>query len=188
MGFSSDMEALKKGMKQLEIEYEQWFSGALKQPPWPTKKKVENIIRNYSRNPPQNLAEQAVFQMHQAKYTTYAEMWNRRVRLKEEGRLATGREERSKRVPAPSPITDGPSRQAAKGQKGKPGDEFRKVFDKYVAAKQEAGQSTSNLNYDSFRKVLSKQTKQLQSGGYKKVDFGVSMKGGKVSVVARPKK
>jgi len=185
VGFSSDMEALKKGMKQLEIEYEQWFSGALKQPPWPTKKKVENIIRNYSRSPPQNLAEQAVFQMHQAKYTTYSEMWNRRVRLKEEGRLATGREERSKRVPASSPAADGPSRQAATG---KAGEEFRTVFDRYVAAKEKAGQSTSNLNYDSFQKVLSKQAKQLQSGGYKKVDFGVSMKGGKVSVVARPKK
>ena len=43
MGFFEDMEALKRGMKQLETEYEQWFSGALKQPPWPTKKKVENI-------------------------------------------------------------------------------------------------------------------------------------------------
>lgn len=185
MGFFEDMEALKRGMKQLETEYEQWFAGALRQPPWATKKKVEDIIRNYSRTPPQNLAEQSVFQMHQAKFTTYNEMWNRRMRLQEEGRLLTGREERSKRVPAPSPITGGPSRQATKE---KAGDEFRKIFDKYVAAKQEVGQSTRNLNYDSFRKVLSKQAKQLRSGGYKKVDFGVSMKGGKVSVVARPKK
>ncbi len=123
--------------------------------------------------------------MHQAKFTTYSEVWNRRVRLKEEGRLPTGREERSKRAPAPSPIAGGPPRKAAMGKKG---DEFRKIFDKYVAAKEKAGQSTTNLNYDSFRKVLSKQAKQLQSGGYKKVDFGVSMKGGKVSVVARPKK
>jgi hypothetical protein len=185
VGFFEDMEALKRGMKQLETEYEQWFAGALRQPPWATKKKVEGIIRNYSRTPPQNLAEQAVFQMHQAKFTTYSEMWNRRMRLQEEGRLLTGREERSKRVPAPSPTTDEPSHRATKD---KTGDEFRKIFDKYVAAKQEVGQSTRNLNYDSFRKVLSKQAKQLRSGGYKKVDFGVSMKGGKVSVVARPKK
>ena len=86
MGFLEDMEALKRGMKQLETEYEQWFAGALRQPPWATKKKVEGIIRNYSRTPPQNLAEQAVFQMHQAKFTTYSEMWNRRMRLQEEER------------------------------------------------------------------------------------------------------
>ena len=183
MGFFEDMERLKRGMKQLETEYEQWFSGALRTPPWNTKRQVEDIIRSYSQNPPQNLAEQSVFQMHQAKYTTYNEMWNRRMRLKEEGRLPTGREERSKRVPVASPITRSPQ-----PGKAKSGDEFRKIFDKYVAAKQKAGQSTSNLNYDSFRKVLSKQAKELRSGGYKKIDFGVSMKGGKVSVVARPKK
>jgi hypothetical protein len=174
------MEELKRSMKQLETEYEQWFSGALKQPPWATKKRVENIVRRYSQNPPQNLAEQSVFAMHQAKFATYNEMWNRRVRLKEEGRLPGGREERPRATAARPSSADRP---AADG-----GDEFRQVFDKYVAAKQKAGQSTSNLNYESFRKVLSKQAKQLRSGGYKDVNFGVSMKGGKVSVVARPKK
>jgi hypothetical protein len=103
-------------------------------------------------------------------------MWNRRVRLKEEGRLPGGREERPRATAARPSSADRP---AADG-----GDEFRQVFDKYVAAKQKAGQSTSNLNYESFRKVLSKQAKQLRSGGYKDVNFGVSMKGGKVSVVA----
>ncbi len=181
MGFFEDMERLKLGMKQLEIEYEQWFSGALRQPPWATKKKIDAIIRRYNVSPPANLAEQSVFQMHQAKFMTYSEMWNRRERLQEEGRLPGGREERPRRAALKSPP---PTEHAPPGG----GDQIRKVFDKYVAAKQEAGQSTSNLNYDNFRRVLDKQAKQLRSGGYKDVDFGVSMKGGKVSVVARPKK
>ena len=41
---------------------------------------------------------------------------------------------------------------------------------------------------ESFRRALDKQAQQLRTGGYKDVDFGVSLKGGKVSVVARPKK
>jgi hypothetical protein len=181
VGFFEDMERLKRDMKQLETEYEQWFSGALRQPPWETKKKIERVIRRYNTSPPSNLAEQSVFQMLQSKFTTYNEMWNRRERLKEEGRSATGREERSKRAASTSPPP---------AERGAPGgaDPFRTVFDKYVAAKQKAGQSTANLNYDNFRRVLDKQAQQLRSGGYKDVDFGVSMKGGKVSVVARPKK
>ena len=181
MGFFEDMERLKRSMKQLETEYEQWFSGALRQPPWETKKKLEAIIRRYNTSPPQNLAEQSVFQMLQAKFTTYNEMWNRRERLQEEGRLPGGRPGRPKRAAAKSPPTT--ERAAPSG-----GDPLRKVFDKYVAAKQKAGQKTANLNYDNFRRVLDKQAQQLRSGGYKDVDFGVSMKGGKVSVVARPKK
>lgn len=183
MGFFEDMEALKRTMRRLETEYEQWFSGALRQPPWDTKKRVEDLIRRYSQNPPQNLAEQSVFQMHQAKFTTYNEMWNRKVREKEEGRLPGGREEQQRRtVTRPSAEA---SPQALPEQSG---DRLKQVFDKYVAAKEKAGQSTSNLNYDSFRRVLSKQAEQLKSGGFKDVDFGVSTKGGKVSVVARPKK
>jgi len=181
VGFFEDMERLKRGMKQLETEYEQWFSGALRQPPWETKKKIEAIIRRYNSSPPANLAEQSVFQMLQSKFTTYNEMWNRRERLKEEGRLPGGRAERTRRAPRTSPPPG--ERTAPSG-----GDPLRQVFDKYVAAKQKAGQSTSNLKFDNFRKVLDKQAKQLRSGGYKDVDFGVSMKGGKVSVVARPKK
>lgn len=181
MGFFEDMERLKRSMKQLETEYEQWFSGALRQPPWETKKKLEAIIRRYNTSPPQNLAEQSVFQMLQAKFTTYNEMWDRRERLQEEGRLPGGRPGRPKRAAAKSPPTT--ERAAPSG-----GDPLRKVFDKYVAAKQKAGQKTANLNYDNFRRVLDKQAQQLRSGGYKDVDFGVSMKGGKVSVVARPKK
>ena len=183
MGFFEDMERLKRGMKQLETEYEQWFSGALRQPPWDTKKKIEAIIRRYNTSPPSNLAEQSVFQMLQSKFTTYSEMWNRRERLKEEGRLPGGRETRPKHVARTGSSAGKPERAASRKE-----DPFRQVFDKYVAAKQEAGQSTGNLNYDSFRRVLDKQAKQLRSGGYKDVDFGVSMKGGKVSVVARPKK
>ena len=181
MGFFEDMERLKRTMKQLETEYEQWFSGALRQPPWETKKKIEAVIRRYNNSPPQNLAEQSVFQMLQAKFTTYNEMWSRRERLKEEGRLPGGREERSRR-------TARTSRPPAERAAPSGGDQFRQVFDKYVAAKEKAGQKTANLNYDNFRRVLDKQAKQLRSGGYKDVDFGVSMKGGKVSVVARPKK
>jgi hypothetical protein len=58
-----------------------------------------------------------------------------------------------------------------------------------VAAKQKAGEATSKLSYETFRKTLEKQADQLRSSrGFKDVNFGVAVKDGKVSVVARPKK
>ncbi len=181
MGFQEDMTRLVKHFKLLEREYEQWFSGALVTPPGSTQKKCENIVREYSRNPPQNMSEQSIFAMHQAKFATHMEMWNRRMRLKEEGKLATGRKERSKRVPKPgAPPAGG----------GGAGDEqYREVFDSYVAAKQNAGEATAKLNYEGFKRALQKQADQLRaSRGIQNVNFGVSVKNGKVSVVARKKK
>lgn len=180
MGFHEDMARLQKHFKLLEREYEQWFAGALVKPPWETQRKVEDIVRKYNRNPPSSISEQSVFSMHQAKFNTYMEMWNRRIRLKEEGRLPTGREERSRRAPA------GPSSERAPSGGEDP---LKKVFDTYVAAKTNAGEATARLDYASFRKALEKQAKQLrESRGFKDVKFGVSVKNGKVSVVAKPKK
>jgi hypothetical protein len=175
VGFEEDMALLTQKMKQLETEYEQWFSGALLTPPWQTQKIVDEIVKRYGRNPPQSLMERSVFMMHQAKYNSYSEMWARRTRLKEEGKLVTGKEERAR-------VTRQPDRPTESGQ-----DEFRKVFDRYVAAKEKAGESTGRLTYDSFRKKLSQQADKFRKSG-KDVDFGVSIKDGKVSVVARRKK
>lgn len=180
MGFKEDMAKFQRFFKMLEREYEQFFSGALTKPPWDTLRTVDEIIKTYARNPPRNLSEQSVFSMHQAKYNTYTEMWNRRLRLKEEGRLPGGPELKTRRA-----ATKPPAEKAKKS----PEDSFRKVFDKYVAAKQKAGEGTGKLNYESFRKTLEKQAEQLRSSrGFKDVNFGVSVKDGKVSVVARPKK
>jgi hypothetical protein len=179
MGFHEDMARLQKHFKLLEREYEQWFSGALVKPPWETKKIVEDIVRKYNQNPPRSVSEQSIFSMHQAKFNTYNEMWNRRMRLKEEGRLPTGREERSKRV------AGSPSDRARESSD----DPLKQVFDSYVAAKAKLGEATGKLQYESFRKTLEKQAVQLrESRGFKDVNFGVSVKNGKVSVVAKPKK
>ncbi|HXV64922.1 MAG TPA: MXAN_5187 C-terminal domain-containing protein [Vicinamibacteria bacterium] len=174
MSFQDDMAMFNRLFKLLEREFEQWFSGALRKPPWATQKRIANIVRKYSVNPPTNLTEQSIFAMNQAKFNTYMEMWNRRVRMKEEGRLPTGREIHTRPRDVPPPETDEP---------------LREVFDSYVSAKRKAGEATSKLDYESFRKTLEKQAEHLrESRGFKEVDFGVAVKNGKVSVVARPKK
>jgi hypothetical protein len=176
MGFQEDMAKLQRTFRLLEREYEQWFSGALPKPPSDTQRICEEIVKRYNVSPPRNLSEQSLFSMLQARYNTYMEMWNRRTRLKEEGRLPGARDgKRSAPKPSPPPVA--------------PSDPFRQVFDSFVAAKQKAGEATTKLNYESFRKTLEKQADQIRAAkGFKDVDFGVTVKDGKVSVVARPKK
>jgi hypothetical protein len=112
--------------------------------------------------------------MLQARFNTYMEMWNRRTRLKEEGRLPGVRESPKRSAPKPA---------------APPADPFRQVFESFVAAKQKAGEATAKLSYESFRKTLEKQADQIRAAkGFKDVDFGVTVKDGKVSVVARPRK
>jgi hypothetical protein len=177
MGFQEDMAKLQRTFRLLEREYEQWFSGALPKPPSETQRVCEEIVKRYNISPPRNLSEQSLFSMLQARFNTYMEMWNRRTRLKEEGRLPGGPESKKRAAPRPPPPSSAPA------------DPFRDVFDSFVAAKQKAGEATAKLNYESFRKTLEKQADQIRAAkGFKDVDFGVTVKDGKVSVVARPKK
>src|SRR3990172_5714411 len=134
MGFQEDMAKLQRTFRLLEREYEQWFSGALPKPPTETQRVCEEIVRQYNISPPRNLSEQSLFSMLQARYNTYTEMWNRRTRLKEEGRVPGGRESPKRSGPKP------PSPPSA------PSDPFRQVFDSFVAAKQKAGEATTKLN------------------------------------------
>jgi hypothetical protein len=182
MGFQEDMAKFQRSFRMLEREYEQWFSGALPKPPWETQKACEDIVRKYANNQPRNLAEQSLFSMLQARFNTYMEMWNRRTRLKEEGRLPGGPEEK-RHAHHKTPPKEVPAAPAA------PVDHFRDVFDSFVAAKQKAGEGVGKLSYESFRKTLEKQADQLRSTrGFKDVNFAVAVKDGKVSVVAKPKK
>jgi len=177
MGFQEDMAKLQRTFRLLEREYEQWFSGALPKPPADTLRVCEEIVRRYNISPPRNLSEQSLFSMLQARFNTYMEMWNRRTRLKEEGRIPGGRDGTKRSAPKPAPPASAPS------------DPFREVFDSFVAAKKKAGEATTKLNYESFKKTLEKQADQIRAAkGFKDVDFGVTVKDGKVSVVARPKK
>ncbi len=115
--------------------------------------------------------------MHQFKFNVYSEMWERRMRLKEEGKLPTGREEHSRR------ITGSPPRPVAEKK-----DKFREVFETFVAAKEKAGQGTKNLSYENFQKHLKEQAEKVRAQHGYDVDFGVSTKEGKISLVARRKK
>ena len=179
MGFHEDMARLQKSMKNLEKEYDQWFAGALATPPWKTKKIVEDIVQYYSRNIPQSIEEQAIFSMHQAKYMTYSGMWNRRMLLKEEGKRMTRREER----PQVRSLSSRAKVNTADN------NSLRKVYAAFVSAKQKMGQGTETVNYENFREILKKEAFQLrEKRGYKEVNFEVSVKSGKVSVVARAKR
>lgn len=66
-------------------------------------------------------------------------------------------------------------------------DEFRKLFDKYIAMKLENGESIDNLNFDNFlEKIKTTKADLIKKGNYKDVRFEVILKNGKVTLKANP--
>jgi hypothetical protein len=88
----------------------------------------------------------------------------------------------------PKPSTPGGAlfggRKRGKTVPKKAGDGQRAVFDKYVQAKQRAGEDVSKLSYDKVRRSLDKQAEKLrkQHGKNRKVEFEVVEKDGKALI------
>lgn len=64
-------------------------------------------------------------------------------------------------------------------------DEFRKLFDKYIAMRLENGESVENLNFDNFMEKIKVTKAELQKkGSYRDVKFDVIIKNNKVTLKA----
>src|SRR6187397_2410829 len=73
-------------IRQVQIEWEKFFGGVEKKPPMDTKARVEALIRKYAYAEIRNNTERFRYQTLSARYATFNELWNKRLRAIEEGR------------------------------------------------------------------------------------------------------
>ena len=100
--FDRDMAVLEGEMKRLEAEYNMYFSGRLPRLPWETRNRVEALVKRHDRAVISNTADKFRFQVLQTRYAKFCELWERQLRMKEEGRTA-GPSRVSGGAPGPPP-------------------------------------------------------------------------------------
>src|SRR6267142_3163211 len=81
-----DMQTLNATLKQLEMEYNMFFAGRLKRPPWETRGRVEALVKKWDRGYIQSAADRFQFDTLQRRFQTFADLWDRGLRSREEGR------------------------------------------------------------------------------------------------------
>src|SRR5256885_2347500 len=81
-----DRQKLETGLKNLEAQYNMFFSGRLPKPPWETRSAVEALVKRYDRGYIQNYADRFRFQTLQSRWATLIELWDKGLRAREEGR------------------------------------------------------------------------------------------------------
>ncbi|HTM27027.1 MAG TPA: hypothetical protein VL225_17640 [Vicinamibacterales bacterium] len=81
-----DLQALAAGLKQLEVEYNQFFAGRLPRPPWETRHRVAALVKKWDRGYIQAAADRFQFDTLQRRYQTFIDLWDRGLRAREEGR------------------------------------------------------------------------------------------------------
>src|SRR5580704_18656757 len=83
-----------------------FFSGRLPKPPWETRSRVEALVKQYDRAHIQNFGHRFRFTTLQARFATLADLWDRGLRAREEGRPGPFATRRPEHAAAPAPPPD----------------------------------------------------------------------------------
>ncbi len=189
---ADELAVLEKSIRLLQIEWDKFFGGVEKKPPTDLKARVETLVRRYSNQEIRNNTERFRYQNLASRYNVFNELWMKRLRALEEGRVVGMHgTPRTALPPSPGPL---PVRPVAVVPTGafrmrdplKDDAAMRRLFDGFLDARRTTGE-TAPVKFESFQKIISQQANRILSEkGAQAVDFRLETKDGKVSLKAKP--
>jgi len=177
-----DLQRLEAELKQLEAEYNMFFSGRLPRPPWETRSRVDALIKQYDRTYIANYGDRFRFTTLQSRYAAFIDLWDRGMRAREEGRpgpfshqrpAAAGRKEPEYRVLHVAAFRD-PIREI---------DKLTELYESLSEARREVG--ADQVPFHKFAELVKAQVTKLRATGSPEVAFRVAVRDGKVNFTAR---
>jgi hypothetical protein len=187
-----ELGQLERDIRQLKIEYDQYFGGGRKRPPTEIEWRIELIVKRYGeRSGELKFGQRFRYNNLTQTYAKYKDIFRKRTQQKEEGRsqrhfgaAAKAIEaERAKAHPIPPATTSGgvsapaatsvsAPAQAAGSSNGfrmvcsepdRETDKVDQLYQAFVEAKTRAGEETGKLSAAGFKEFVRKKTKDLQS-------------------------
>jgi hypothetical protein len=173
---------LEEDIRRLKIEFDVYFNGGTKRPPYDTKMRVESHLKRIGDDRTLNFAQRYHYNSLATRYASFRELWRRMLQGREEGRDAGAAVRAAKRDPA-GPFTRSEFscrdvRHDVRTVKG--------VYDALIEAKRSCGEVTRDLSFAKFHRLIMDRTESLkQKIGSDRVVFSVEVEDGHVSFKAK---
>ena len=177
-----DLTKLEADLKQLEAEYNMYFSGRLPKPPWETRARVAAMVKQYDRAHIPNTGDRFRFSTLQSRFQSFVDLWDRGLRAREEGRpgpfAQRGAAEPERKSPSDRIVHVSSFRDPVREL-----DKLTELYESLAEARREVGEDAPPFH--KFADLVKNQVKKLKQGGSPEVAFRVAVKDGKVSLTAR---
>jgi hypothetical protein len=192
-----DLSQLEKDIRQLKIEYEQYFGGGKSRPPTEIEWRIDTMMKRYGdRAGNMSFAQRFRYSNLAQMYSKYREIFRKRLKKREEGTVerhfgAAAREIASERAR---------KEKARAGSKFEfpfsisckdPDHEKKKVehlFEAFHKAKEQAGENAEKLTLETFSKFVREKAEQLKKQkSAHEVEYVVSLEGKHAKLKARVK-
>jgi len=173
---------LEEEIRRLKIEFDVYFNGGAKRPPYDTKMRVESHLKRMGDDRTLNFAQRYHYNSLATRYASFRELWRRTLQGREEGRDVRAAARASSRATA-EPFTRSEFsctdvRHDVRTVKG--------VYDALIKAKRSCGETTRDLSFAKFHRLIMERTENLKEKiGSDRVVFSVDVEGGHVSFKAK---
>ena len=190
-----DLGQIERDIRQLKIEYDQFFGGGRKRPPTEIEWRLELIMKRYSeRGGELKSAQRFRLTNLTQTYAKYKDIFRKRLKQKEEGTVQRHFGAAAKAIEAERAkqaadahrevATAGPFRMTC-SEPERESDKVSKLYQALVQAKQNAGEDLGKLTPESFAEFVRKKTKSLQQEkNCKEVEYVVEVVDGQAKLKA----
>ena len=171
-----ELQLLDVKVKQLKLDYEQYFAGVRPREPGVLRGEVQKTIYRYSNTPIQNTAQRFKFNAINSRFQAFKRQWDAVLRQIEAGTYA--RHVFRARLHEADGAETPRSAQAAPPAKPS-------LYDAYCEAARSCGQNVKGLTPEKLEAQVRKQEAAIREKlGCERVDFRVVVEAGKVKLKA----
>ncbi len=175
---------LEEDIRRLRVEFDIFFNGGSKRPPYDTKGRVETLLKRLGDDRTLTFAQRYRYNSLAARYNSFRELWRRTMQGREEGRDAVSVHRASVNKEASAPIVEPVSFVCADAHREV--EIIRSLFDSLLEAKRICGEATEDLSFPKFHRLIASKADGLKEKlGCHQVRFSVTVENGHVSFKAR---
>lgn len=180
------LSRLEEDIRRLKIEFDVFFNGASKRPPYDTKGRVETLIKRLGDDRTLSYAQRYRYGALASRYNAFRDLWRRTMQGREEGRdpAATARANAKQQAVDGFQKTNFVCEDAHKDV-----ELVKNVYSALMDAKKLCGEPVEDFSFPRFHRLIASQADVLKERlGCERVSFSIDVEGGHVSFKARGEK
>ncbi|MDQ6651956.1 MAG: hypothetical protein M3Y84_04340 [Acidobacteriota bacterium] len=174
---------LEEDIRRLKIEFDIFFNGASKRPPYDTKGRVETIIKRLGDDRTLSYAQRYRYGSLATRYNAFRDLWRRTMQGREEGRdaIATARVSAKEQAVAEFKRAHFVCDNAHKDV-----ELVKNLYSALMEAKKVCGEPVEGFSFPRFHRLIASQADGLKERlGCERVSFSIDVEGGHVSFKAK---
>jgi hypothetical protein len=173
---------LEEDIRRLRIEFDIFFNGAAKRPPYDTKGRVETLIKRLGDDRTLTYAQRFRYTSLTSRYNAFRDLWRRIMQGREEGRDSLS----CARATVKKQATELQKVSFVCADAHKDVTTVKSLYDSLLEAKRQCGEATEDLSFERFHSLIASKADGLKERfGCEQVRFSVAIESGQVSFKAK---